>query len=193
MNYNASITKEEMSVLPVEQFSGQTIVVDTIKSVQEAISYLSTFEYVGFDTETRPNFSKTQNHKVALIQIATPDSCFLFRLNKLKGIPRPLENFLKDGKTIKVGLSLLDDFHNIRKITRFESDSFIDLQKIVPSFGIQDASLQKIYAILFGKKISKRMQLTNWEADVLTEAQMQYAALDAWACLRIYQKLNQYP
>ena len=190
MNFNSSITKEDISSLPVEQFPGQTIVVDTMKSVRKAITYLSTFEYVGFDTETRPNFSKKQHHKVALIQIATPEYCFLFRLNKLGGIPPQLEAFLKDGSIIKVGLSLLDDFHNIRKITRFESGSFIDLQKIVPSFGIKDASLQKIYAILFGKKISKRMRLTNWEADVLTDAQKQYAALDAWACLMIYQKLN---
>jgi ribonuclease D len=193
VHYNATISKEEMSVLPVEQFPGRTVVVDSFISVQDAITYLSSFDYVGFDTETRPNFSKTQNHKVALVQIATPDCCFLFRLNKLKGIPQPLENFLKDGKTIKIGLSLVDDFHNIRKIMKFEPVSFIDLQKVVPSFGIQDTSLQKIYAILFGKKISKRMQLTNWEADVLSEAQQQYAALDAWACLRIYQKLNQYP
>ena len=178
-----------MSSLPVEQFSGKTVVVDNPAIVQDAIAILSTFDIVGFDTETRPNFSKNQHHKVSLIQIATPDCCFLFRLNKLKGIPQELENFLKDGKTIKVGLSLLDDFHNIRKIMKFESCSFIDLQKIVPSYGIQDASLQKIYAILFGKKISKRMQLTNWEADKLTDAQKKYAALDAWACLMIYQKL----
>jgi len=191
MNCISSISKEEMSSLPVEQFSGKTVVVDNPAIVQDAIAVLSTFDYVGFDTETRPNFSKNQHHKVSLIQIATPDCCYLFRLNKLKGIPQELENFLKDGKTIKVGLSLLDDFHNIRKIMKFESCSFIDLQKIVPSFGIQDASLQKIYAILFGKKISKRMQLTNWEADKLTDAQKKYAALDAWACLMIYQKLNE--
>jgi ribonuclease D len=191
MYYNSSITKEEMTTLPVEKFAGKVIVVDSQTTVSEAILYLSTFDYVGFDTETRPNFTKKQNHKVALIQLATPERCYLFRVNKLKGVPKPLEDFLKDENTIKVGLSLLDDFHNIRKIMKFESCSFIDLQKIVPSFGIQDSSLQKIYAILFGKKISKRMQLTNWEANVLTEGQKQYAALDAWACLQIYQKLNQ--
>jgi ribonuclease D len=144
---------------------------------------------MGFDTETRPNFSKTQHHKMALIQLSTPDRCYLFRLNKLGGIPPQLEDFLKNGKTIKIGLSLLDDFHNIRKYIDFKPDNFIDLQKVVPLFGIQEASLQKIYAILFGKKISKRMRLSNWEISELTEAQKQYAALDAWACLQIYQYL----
>ena len=190
MNYSASITKEEIASLPVEQFPGQTVVVGNQTAVRTALAYLSAFDYVGFDTETRPNFTKKQNHIIALIQLSTSERCYLFRLNKLGGIPIQLEEFLKNGKTIKVGLSLLDDFHNIRKLMDFKPFNFIDLQKIVPSFGIQEASLQKIYAILFGKKISKRMRLSNWEADELSEAQKQYAALDAWACLRIYQKLN---
>ena len=179
-----------MSTMPVESFPGSIVVVEDDKDVQNAIAYLSTFNYVGFDTETRPNFSKTQHHKVALIQLATPDHCYLFRLNKLGGIPPQLEDFLKNRTTIKVGLSLLDDFHGIRKLISFEPDSFIDLQKIVPSFGIQEASLQKIYAILFEKKISKRMRLSNWEVNELSETQKQYAALDAWACLQIYNHLD---
>ena len=191
MNYSASITKEEMALLPVEQFPGKIVVVDTQGSIRKAIAYLSTFDYVGFDTETRPNFSKTQHHTMALIQLATSERCYLFRLNRLGGIPQQLEDFLRNEKTIKVGLSLLDDFHNLRKLVDLTPCSFIDLQKIVPSFGIREAGLQKIYAILFAKKISKRMRLSNWEADELSEAQKQYAALDAWACLRIYQRLNQ--
>ena len=182
-----------MSSLPVEQFPGQTVIVDTQAAVRKAILYLSAFDYVGFDTETRPNFTKNQNHKMALIQLSTFERCYLFRLKRLGGIPQQLEDFLKNGKTVKVGLSLLDDFHNIRKLMDFQPCNFIDLQKIVPSFGIQETSLQKIYAILFGKKISKRMRLSNWEVAELTEAQKQYAALDAWACLQIYKKLNHTP
>ena len=190
MNYSASITQEDVSSLPVEQFPGQTVVIDTQAAVRAAILYLSAFDYVGFDTETRPNFSKKQHHKIALIQLSTSERCYLFRLNKLKGIPQQLEDFMKNGKTIKVGLSLLDDFHNIRKLMDFKPFNFIDLQKIVPLYGIQEAGLQKIYAILFGKKISKRMRLSNWEVAELSEAQKQYAALDAWACLQIYKKLK---
>ena len=190
MNYSVSITKEDMAILPVESFAGQIVVVENTIDVPNAITFLSTFDCIGFDTETRPNFSKTQHHKVALIQLATPNHCYLFRLNKLGGIPPQLEGFLKNRTTIKVGLSLLDDFHGIRKLISFDPDSFIDLQKIVPSFGIQEASLQKIYAILFAKKISKRMRLSNWEVNELSESQKQYAALDAWACLQIYQHLD---
>jgi ribonuclease D len=189
MNYCSSISKQDISTLPVESFPGHTVVVENQYDVRSAVSYLSTFDYVGFDTETRPNFSKTQHHKTALIQLSTSNRCYLFRLNKLGGIPPKLEDFLKNGKTIKIGLSLSDDFHNIRKYMAFKPDRFIDLQKIVPTFGIREASLQKIYAILFGKKISKRMRLSNWEVGELSEPQKQYAALDAWACLQIYQHL----
>ena len=99
-------------------------------------------------------------------------------------------NFLNSEETIKVGLSLRDDFGAIRKRSAIDPGNFIDLQDFVKSFCIQEASLQKIYAILFSKKISKGQRLTNWEAENLTEPQQRYAALDAWACLKIYNYLN---
>ncbi len=58
-------------------------------------------------------------------------------------------------------------------------------------FDISDISLQKIYAIIFGERISKSQRLSNWEADRLSDAQQAYAALDAWACLHIYNYLKQ--
>jgi len=189
MLFNTTISKEYLSTLPVEVYRGQIIVVEHRDKVLQAVSYLSTFDCVGFDTESRPCFQKYQNHQVALIQLATHERCYLFRLNKLGGVPKPLANFLVDSKTVKIGLALTDDFRNIRKSIDFQPANFIDLQKFVPAYGIEVASLQKMYAIMFGKKISKRTRLTNWEAYELTDAQLQYAAIDAWACLRIYERL----
>jgi ribonuclease D len=193
MNYAPSITKEQISCLPVETFPGRIVVIDRPDTMRKAIDHLFASTHVGFDTETRPNFTKKQHHKVALIQISLNEVCYLFRLNRLGGIPRPLADFLKSEKVTKIGLSLQDDFHAMRKFIPIEPVNFIDLQKLVPTFGIRDASLQKIYAILFGRKISKRAQLSNWEAELLTDPMQQYAALDAWACLRIYQLLNPHP
>ena len=124
------------------------------------------------------------------MQISTDEACFLFRLNRI-GIPQSLKDFLVNDNILKIGLSLRDDFGAIRKRTDIKPANFLDLQNFVGQFGIEDASLQKIYAILFDKKISKGQRLSNWEADVLTEQQKKYAALDAWACLRIYNQLNQ--
>ncbi|MDR1601883.1 MAG: 3'-5' exonuclease domain-containing protein 2 [Tannerella sp.] len=190
MNFQPSITKEEVARLPVEMYRGQIVVVDNRRMIDGAMARLSSSDIVGFDTETRPNFTKNQHHKIALVQLALNDVCYLFRINRLEGFPPQLIDFISDGKVIKVGLSLQDDFHSIRRRTAIEPASFVDLQKMVPAFGISDISLQKIYAILFGKKISKKSRLSNWDADTLTEAQMQYAALDAWTCLQIYQFLN---
>ena len=67
--------------------------------------------------------------------------------------------------------------------------SFVDLQDFVKNFGIKDMSLQKLYANIFGGRISKSQRLSNWDADVLSESQKRYAATDAWACIKIYEEL----
>ncbi|MDR2117999.1 MAG: 3'-5' exonuclease domain-containing protein 2 [Tannerellaceae bacterium] len=189
IKYTNTITKDEMSLLPIEEYKGRIIVVDQKKDVNLAVEHLSKQSKVGFDTETRPSFKKGQRFKIALIQIATEEICFLFRLNKI-GIPKALESFLSNQSILKIGLSLRDDFGAIRKRTNIEPANFLDLQDYVGRFGIEDASLQKIYAILFNKKISKGQRLTNWEAEMLSESQKKYAALDAWACLVIYNILT---
>ena len=161
-----TITKEEIAHLPIETYKGRIITIISESDANKAVAYLREFPVVGFDTETRPSFKKGQHYKVSLIQISTEDTCFLFRLNYLKGIPASLLNFLNSEETIKVGLSLRDDFGAIRKRSALNPGNFIDLQDFVKPFGIQEASLQKIYAILFSKKISKGQRLTNWEADL---------------------------
>lgn len=187
--YTHTITKEEISLLSIEEFTGRIIVIDTEKDTEKAIQYLMEFPAVGFDTETRPSFKKGLRYKISLMQISTDEACFLFRLNRID-IPEALEKFLTNEKVLKIGLSLRDDFGALRKRTEIKPANFIDLQNIVGQVGIEEASLQKIYAILFDKKISKGQRLSNWEADVLSEAQKKYAALDAWACLKIYNQLN---
>jgi len=190
--YNSTISKEDLAILPVESFPGRIIVVENEIDTNKAMRYLTLFDAVGFDTETRPNFRKGQNHTVSLMQVSTNEACFLFRLNKI-GIPDALKDFLVDENIMKIGLSLKDDFGAMRKRTNIEPVNFVDLQSIVGEYGIEDASLQKIYAILFNMKISKGQRLTNWEAERLTDSQQRYAALDAWACLRIYNQLKQLP
>lgn len=184
------ISKQEVSEMPKVSFSGRIFVIYTETEARKAIDYLNTHSVVGVDTETRPSFRKGMTHKVALLQIATYDTCFLFRLNYL-GLPDFLEEFLQND-VLKVGLSLRDDFAVLRKRNGgdLRDGNWIELQDYVPHFGIEEKSLQKIYALLFGKKISKAQRLSNWEAEVLTEAQQLYAATDAWACVEIYSYLE---
>ena len=183
-----SITKEEIAAFNKEEFNGRIFVVDTPDKAEQAVSYLSGFSDLGFDTETRPTFKKGNLNDVALIQLATDNQCYLFRLNRI-GFSPSLIRLLSDTNVQKIGLSLKDDFTSMSRLMKFTPQGFIDLQKIVSKYDIADLSLQKIYAILFQKKISKNQRLTNWEAEELSIAQKKYAALDAWACLRIYKKL----
>lgn len=176
--------------MPGVSFPGRIVVVNTPEEARAAVESLAGCAVVGFDTETRPSFRKGEHHKAALIQVSTADTCYLFRINRF-GITPELISFLEDKETIKVGLSLHDDFTVMhRQSAGFNPAGFIELQKFVRPFGIADSSLQKIYAIIFGERISKSQRLTNWEAPELTLPQQQYAAIDAWACLRIYNILT---
>lgn len=184
----STITKEAIAELPIARYEGRIIVVDTEQDAEKAIAYLKDLKVIGFDTETRPSFKKGKSHKIALMQLATEDTCFLFRLN-LIGFPDCLKAFLSDNSIKKIGLSVKDDFSVIRRSVEIAPEGFIELQKMTNDFGIEENGLQRIYAILFGEKISKRQRLTNWESQTLSDSQQMYAALDAWACLKIYNKL----
>jgi ribonuclease D len=183
-----TITKEEIAGFDNEEFKGRIFEIQNLKDTDKAVKYLSAFKMLGFDTETRPAFRKGNLYGVSLLQLSTDEACFLFRLNKI-GFPDPLISLLSNPGILKIGLSLRDDFSTMSRRIKFTPAGFIDLQKLVGRHDIDDISLQKIYALLFAKKISKNQRLSNWEAEVLTEAQKKYAALDAWACLEIYKKL----
>ena len=188
--YNARIEKSEVSAMPVVAFEGRIITIDTPADTDKAVKALSGETVIGIDTETRPSFRKGVQHKVSLLQLSTVDICFLIRLNRVD-IPDSLLALLENKKIAKIGLSLHDDYQALCKRRKFKAGGFIDLQNYVREFGIEEMSLQKIFAIIFGRRISKSQQLTNWENDVLTDKQKTYAATDAWACLEIYNKLKQ--
>lgn len=185
----STITKAEVAQMPKVQFSGRIFVIYTETDAEKAVEYLKKQHIVGVDTETRPSFRKGVTHKVALLQIATSDTCFLFRLNRI-GMPAFLQDFLMSD-VLKIGLSLKDDFMVLRRRRDMhtEKGNWIELQDYVKRFGIEDRSLQKIFANLFEQKISKAQRLSNWEAETLTESQINYAATDAWACVEIYNCL----
>lgn len=187
-DYTLSIDKSTVSQLPVSAFGGEIITIQTVEQAEEAISDLEQYSMVGFDTETKPSFKKGKPNKVALLQLSTDERCYLFRLNII-GVPDSIVRFLENEKILKIGLSVRDDFHVMHRTSTVEPKSFIELQDFVKKYNIADISLQKIFAIIFGRKISKSQRLTNWEADELSNGQKVYAATDAWACLRIYKHL----
>ena len=181
--------KERIQSLPLTKFEGRVFVITTESDADKAVDYLMKQPILGFDTETIPSFKKWQRHTVSLLQVSTHDTCFLFRLH-LTGMTKSIIRLLEDRNITKVGLSLRDDFHQLHERSPFNVGTFIDLQDEVKEIGVQDASLQKIFANLLGGKISKSQQLSNWEADILTDGQKTYAATDAWACIMIHEEIQ---
>ena len=180
--------KKAIATLPTVVFPGKTVVVMSESEAERAVDFLLSNSILGIDTETRPSFKKGETHKVSLLQVATHTVCFLFRLNYI-GITPSILRLLENQEVPMIGLSLHDDILSLRKRTDFKPGLFIDLQDMVGEIGIEDLSLQKLYANLFHQKISKRQRLTNWDSDVLNDKQKAYAALDAWACINLYEEI----
>ena len=178
-----------ISQLKRVEFYGKIYVVTSPVEAEHVVDYLLSQPILGFDTETRPAFEKGKRYYCSLLQVSTPTDCFLFRLNKI-GLCPAVVRLLGDKVVTKVGLAWNNDMLSLRQLGNFESGRFIDLQDMVRQLGIEDQSLVKIYANLFGERISKSERLSNWERNELTEKQMEYAAIDAWACVRIYNEVN---
>jgi len=188
--FRISISPEEISALELASFPGEIVVVDREGEVLEkAVRYLKNQKVLGFDTETRPTFTPDQHSSgTALLQLSGSGKAFLFQLTKI-GLPRPLAAILANPSIVKVGAATHDDVRGLQKITPFSPKGFVDLQSIVAEYGIRDKSVKKMTAIILGVKISKAQQLSNWEADHLSESQRRYAATDAWVCREMYYKL----
>jgi len=185
---NKSISKEELNELPLESFNGEIVVVDLENDLKKILPYLKKQKILGFDTETRPTFKKGALNEVALLQLSTKKTAFIFRLNKM-GLPDELVSILANPEIIKVGVAIGDDIKELKRRSKFSHAGFIEIQEKVKDFEIENFGLKKLSGLLLGFRISKAQQTSNWEAEKLTEAQIRYAATDAWVSLEIYNKL----
>ncbi len=187
-----SISADEIKSMPLSSFSGEIIVVDDPEAVPEAVDMLRGFNVLGFDTETKPAFKKGVINGVALLQLSSKERAFVFRLNRT-GLPAPLVSLLSDKHVVKAGAAIRDDIKSLQKMARFRPAGFIELQDMVKEYNITDSGLRKIAGIVLGIQISKSQQVSNWEKQVLTDAQLIYAATDAWVCYEVYTKLISTP
>ncbi len=187
--YQENITTEEIAERELSWFKGEIILVDNLITFYKVFPRLLGSNILGFDTETKPTFRKGKKYSVSLIQLSSGDLACLFRINKI-GLPDELIDLLADPSVVKVGVAVHDDIKFLKSVRKFTPGGFIDLQVMVKDFGIQSSGLKKLAAIILGFRISKRQQVTDWEAEQLSEAQEIYAATDAWVCQQIYEKLT---
>lgn len=190
MEFAENISVEEIELLETADFNGPIVVVtEQDESYFEAIEYLNKQKWLGFDTETKPSFHSSDPKKnVALLQLSGEDEVYIFKLATL-GIPAKLASILSNNNILKIGAATHDDIKGLQVYTRFQPKGFVDLQKIVHRYGINEKSVRKMSAIILGLKVSKSQQLSNWEAQHLSGSQIKYAAIDAWVCRQMYSKL----
>lgn len=193
--FQITISPEEIGRLELASFPGEIHVIDSVgEDFNKAVSYLKRQRIIGFDTETRPTFSPDQHSNgTALLQLSGAGKAFLFRICQMGGIPRKLCDILANPTIVKVGAAIHDDVRGLQRFAGFQPRNFVDLQKIVWEYGIRDKSVKKMTAIIMGIKISKAQQLSNWEAERLSESQQRYAATDAWVCREMYLRLQKAP
>ncbi len=187
--FQNEITKEEVDNLDLIQFEGHITVVEDMDVFRREIGGIRRLKLIGFDTETKPSFRKGKVNPTSLIQLATDERAWIIRVSRI-GYPRELLDLLSSDEVIKVGAGLNDDLRRLRSDFQFEPGGFLDLQQYVEAFRIEEKGLKKMSAIVLGKRISKSQQVSNWDAEQLTEAQLRYAATDAWICLQIYRTLR---
>lgn len=186
------ISNEQTALLPAIEFRGEIRIVEDERDIAAACKYLAEQPVIGFDTETRPSFRPGVTFRVSLLQLSSPEVCYLFRLNRIP-LDKAILQLFENKRLLKVGADVAGDLRSLRQIRHFRDAGFIDLQTIAPEWGIAEKSLRKLSAIVLGQRVSKAQRLSNWEAATLTDKQQLYAATDAWVCTRIYDRLLRTP
>lgn len=190
--FQHTITNDATSQLPAIEFRGEVRIVEHERDIKAACHDLLEQPVIGFDTETRPSFRVGVTYRVSLLQLSTPERCYLFRLNKIP-LDKAILDVLESCKVLKIGADVAGDLRQLRQLRHFRDGGFIDLQSIACQWGVEEKSLRKLSAIVLGQRVSKAQRLSNWEATSLTDKQQLYAATDAWVCTRIYERLQRTP
>ena len=187
-NYKKVITKEDINLLELDKYNGEIILIDTEDALAKACIEIAKSAIIGIDTETKPSFKKGIINTVALLQIATDKKAYIIRLKKVK-MSTPLAAIFSNKKIKKIGIAVFDDLKDLKKLHPFKDESVVDLNLLAPKLGFESIGAKKLSALVLGIRISKRQQVSNWEAQKLSQAQIDYAATDAWICREIYLKL----
>lgn len=183
------ISNESLNDLPLQQYTGEIVLIEEKSDIAQVVNEIKGEAVLGFDTETRPSFKKGISYQISLIQLTSKKSTYLIRLNKT-GVTPELLQLLSDESTLKVGVGIRDDIRGLQRLGSFDPKGFVELQTMATEKGLKDFSLKKLAGILLKFRVSKRQRLSNWDAEILSDAQKIYASTDSWVALEIYKKLS---
>jgi ribonuclease D len=179
------ISKAEINELPLIQWEGEIKILNTEEEMARAAAELADCPHLGFDTETRPTFKKGQYYPPALIQLASPDCVYLFRISKTKTLD-PVLPLLKSETILKTGVAIKDDVKELRAVQEFTPGGFIEIAELTVKLGYENRGLRALAGLLLGGRISKAAQVSNWARTELDKKQIRYAATDAWVSRELY-------
>lgn len=181
------ISKTEINELPLIAWEGEIQILETIESMEAAATKLATETHLGFDTETRPTFKKGEYYPPALVQLATEDCVYLFRISKTKCL-EPLIPILESPEILKTGVAIKDDVKELQAMEPFNPAGFLEIADITVKLGYENRGLRALAGLLLHGRISKAAQVSNWARPELDNKQIRYAATDAWISREIYTR-----
>jgi len=188
MIYRKEITKEEIANLPHGKFTGNIHLIDNRHEADKALEELMSCNIIGIDTEAKPAFKRGQTFPVSLVQLASEKKVYLFRTLSTGPLPL-LKDLLEEQSIVKVGIAIHDDLKDLSKSLSHSSRNIIDLNQFAQDHGFVSIGARKLAALVLNIRISKAQQVSNWENPVLSKAQIDYAATDAWLCREVYLRL----
>jgi ribonuclease D len=186
--YPKKISKVTLQQLPVRFYEGDIRFVNDIESAKEAGETILRENLLGFDTESKPSFSRGEKHNPSIVQMATASRVYIFQLDKTDRL-KFLKPIFEDERILKVGIAIRDDVLKLRDIENFQLAGFKDISDLTKMLGIEQTGLRNLAGILLKCRISKASQVTGWSQENLSARQLTYAATDAWISRELYLKI----
>ena len=163
---------------------------------------------VGVDCEWRPAWEKGVENPVAVLQIAHEGTAYVLDMTKLgregpesKHVSEVLCGVFKNPKTVIVGFGVQGDllklaasfphmscFASVYNVVDLASLGRVANSNLSPS---EMTSLSKTTQVELKMNLNKGQQMSVWDRRPLTEAQVEYAAIDAAVCVRLFESMKE--
>ena len=186
MKKHVKLSKNEINALPLIQYDGDIEILTSKDNIHAAINDLKNYDLIGFDTETKPTFVKGPLNPPSIMQLACDDKVYIFQIDNDK-IFKQLSSILSNENITKCGVSVDRDLIELMYLSPFDPISFVDLGNVARENEIPHHGLRGLVAMFLKHRISKGSQTSDWSRISLSDAQISYAATDAWVSLELFK------
>lgn len=188
--YPRRVDTDMIHALPLVKYDGETCLIESDEILDAELPLMAKESVLGFDTETRPNFSKGRQYPVSILQLAGESKVWVIRLDPLAHRFADIYKVLENPSIKKAGLAIQGDIKSLKGRHPLNPAGFIDVSTATSKFGIINTGMRNLTALFFGERLSKAAQLTNWANESLTDKQIEYAATDAWMSRRLFLEIK---